>query len=205
MKFSNKVALVAHALVLSTSVQFSQTSNAEDTEYDHPHEVRVNILSTKSFSTADQKKLDRIIAKVEAVLSSEEFHQQVINYTYLGKKQFAWNDGKSNEQVYRELMQANESSTPGVNGVVDLSVHLWTPWYIFSRALAYTTPSTKWIHIKKSYYRKGGLAVLADTMVHEWTHKLGFNHSYNATEERPHTVPYAVGGIVDDLAAKLGD
>ena len=202
MKFSIKVALGAQILAFISAVPFTY---ADDPEYDHPHDVRVNILDTKNFSNKDQKKLDTVIATVESVLSSEAFHQRVLNYTYQGKKQFAWNDGKTNEEIYRELMQGNESSTPGANGVVDLSVDLWTPWYIFSKALAYTTPSTKWIHLKKSYYRSGSISALADTMVHEWTHKLGFNHPYNATAERPYTVPYGVGGIVDDLASKLGN
>lgn len=199
MKFSMKCALAAQVLT-SLVIQLPINANADHgDEWDHPHPVRVNILATKYFASKDHKKLDKIIAAVESVLSSEAFREKVLNYTYQGKKQFAWNDGKSNEQIYREIMQANESSTPGVNGVVDVSLHAWTPWYIFSRALAYTTPTTKWINIKKSYLRKGSIASLSDTLVHEWTHKLGFNHDYNSTAERPYTVPYAVGGIVYDL------
>ncbi len=39
-------------------------------------------------------------------------------------------------------------------------------------------------------------------MVHEWCHKLGFKHDVQATPGRKYSVPYAVGYIVRDLAAK---
>ena len=33
--------------------------------------------------------------------------------------------------------------------------------------------------------------------MHEWLHKIGFEHSYYNNSDRPYTVPYAIGEIVE--------
>jgi hypothetical protein len=40
-------------------------------------------------------------------------------------------------------------------------------------------------------------------MMHEWLHKLGFGHSYYYSTSRNYSVPYGIGKIMMDLAAKI--
>jgi hypothetical protein len=41
--------------------------------------------------------------------------------------------------------------------------------------------------------------------MHEWLHKLGFSHATTYSESRNHSVPYAIGTIMRQIAGSLGD
>jgi len=41
---------------------------------------------------------------------------------------------------------------------------------------------------------------VAGNLAHEWTHKIGFDHKSAAEHD---SAPYAIGYIVDELAAKV--
>jgi hypothetical protein len=39
--------------------------------------------------------------------------------------------------------------------------------------------------------------------MHEWMHKIGFTHAVTWSKDRDHTVPYAIGYLIEELAAKI--
>ena len=57
--------------------------------------------------------------------------------------------------------------------------------------------------MNRKYYNKFRPYEVADNMMHEWLHKIGFNHTVKPTPERPFSVPYAVGYIVKGIARQM--
>ena len=150
-------------------------------------------------------KLDQALALIEDVLSSTEFREEVLNYTWQSKYQFAQADGLTNEQVYEKIMNGietlNSSADPEI-GTVDLELALYRPLYRWSKVIGFTRPNQKTIYINQYRLQKNSPEEVAANIVHEWTHKLGFDHDHRNTPQRAHSVPYAVGNIFHAIASK---
>jgi hypothetical protein len=54
--------------------------------------------------------------------------------------------------------------------------------------------------MNRKYFNKFRPYQVADNMMHEWLHKIGFSHAVKSTPERPYSVPYAVSYIVKGIA-----
>ena len=67
-------------------------------------------------------------------------------------------------------------------------------------------PDTMRIWIHKKFFRRSSWTPVdvAANMAHEWVHKIGFGHDYYYTEDRPYSVPYAIGNIVAEVANLMG-
>jgi hypothetical protein len=142
---------------------------------------------------------------MERILNSEEFHQAVINHEFDGKKQFASVPaGTTNEQVYEQIMAGRETYTPSADSVANLELVLYTPpfWKKWS-VVGYGYPGQPEIYTNKYYFNSFTVAQVAGNLTHEWCHKIGFDHDYNRTSQRPASVPYAIGEIIISLAQTM--
>jgi hypothetical protein len=157
--------------------------------------------TTEGFSPADLTKLDRALMLVERVLNSEEFHRKVLGFEWRAQRRFAENQGLTNEAILARIFDAEEHSRPGRNGTLDLKLQLVRSRNPWSRVPGWTRPGDDTIWLNSRFFRRSDwtAADVAGNLVHEWLHQLGFTHPYQATPDRPFTVPYAVGEIVSDL------
>jgi hypothetical protein len=140
------------------------------------------------------------------VMNSQAFKDRVLNFTNNGQKQFYQNLGLTNAEIYATLMAGAEQypSVSLANNMADMKISIYYPaWYSASSAVAFTNTSDPFLHIYSSYFSSSSLPDLAETIVHEWTHKMGFDHDYNSTAPRPYSVPYGIGGIVWDVASAM--
>jgi len=141
------------------------------------------------------------------VLNGPDFKEQILNFTYNGQGGFVQNNGMSNQQVYDYLMAGAEEypTQQPANGMADMFLSIYTPpWYkMFSKALAFTSTDDPFLHIYKKYYNDASVADISNTLIHEWTHKMGFVHDYDPTARRPYSVPYGVGGIIENMVQAL--
>jgi hypothetical protein len=69
--------------------------------------------------------------------------------------------------------------------------------------IGYTNQNTLTIFINRVIYQKTEVYKIAMNLVHEWTHKMGYDHDFKATARRPASVPYAVGYMVRDMGKAL--
>lgn len=167
--------------------------------------LTLKINDRDNLTAAQSRKLDQAIAITNQVINGPEFRGRVLAFRYQGKAEFAQANGLTNSQVYDILMSGAEifPKKTGADQVADLRVTIYSPpWYkAFSSAVAFTSPGDPYLHIYNKYFNGSALSDLSATLVHEWTHKLGFDHDFNSTARRPFTVPYGIGTIVSEIVA----
>ncbi len=166
-----------------------------------PVTFKVN-AKTVNFNSEERQKVEAAASLIKKIVESPEFRKKILNYTYLGRKQFNDNKGLSNEEIYIKILEGSEKMTGlGKNKTMDLELELYTD--MNSRTIGYTYPNIVRVFVNNKYFSRFKPHQVADKMMHEWLHKIGFDHSIEATTDRAHSVPYAVGYIVRRLALKL--
>jgi len=175
----------------------------EQTEDELKPTVRFDVnAQTFGFTRSQDEKVQRAASLIRRIIASEEFKQQVLNYTFQGKKQFHDNDGLTNLEIYQKIIDGSEKMTGlGKNSIMDLELELYTDHD--SNTIGYTYPNIVRVFMNRKYFNKFKPYQVADNMMHEWLHKIGFDHAVKVNPERRHSVPYAVGYIVKRMARKL--
>ncbi|HXH73933.1 MAG TPA: hypothetical protein VNJ08_03145 [Bacteriovoracaceae bacterium] len=173
-------------------------------QYVHPDSVVTGHLSVKGmkltgFAGTDLKKMQDAFAVLEQVVNSAEFKNKVINFKNTkGERKFASNNGLSNEEIFEQFMEGRETLQTNTPGEMNFFLKLYNNRW--SRVVGWTTPDTNQININRKFFRNYKANEVAGNLAHEWTHKLGFGHASAAEHD---SVPYAVGYIVEEMAAKL--
>ncbi len=166
--------------------------------------LEVNVRAIHGVGVQQQEMYLRAIDLLKKVVNSTEFYSQVLEFEYQGKKQFAQNNGMSNQQILEKIQLAVEGNEIGSLGVIDLETDVyWSRRVIPRRKLGtvgYTSFAGTTIFTNGYQLRIMDEAELAGHLFHEWTHQLGFEHDFNNTLRRPYSVPYALGEIIEDLA-----
>lgn len=159
-------------------------------------DVRTTLIG---FSAKQEKKVSAASALIRTIVRSTEFKDRVLNHTWKGRKRFADNAGLTNEEIYNKILKGAERQTNlGPNNTMDLEIELYTD--NDSITIGYTYPSIVRIYMNTKYFNKFRPYQVADNMMHEWLHKIGFGHAVKNTPERPYSVPYAIGYIVKHIA-----
>ncbi len=178
---------------------FASCSRALAQESSENFDVRTVLIG---FTSKQERKLHSASRLIRKILRTPEFKQQILAHTWKGKKTFADSMGLSNEEIYKKIMDGAEMMNRlGPNNTMDLEIELYTE--NDSITIGYTYPSIVRIYMNRKYYNKFRPYQVADNMMHEWLHKLGFNHDVKDTPERPYSVPYAVGYIVKGIAREM--
>lgn len=123
----------------------------------------------------------------------------MINFTYNGVKKFVDNDGLTNTQIYYKILNGAEKLLPTADNEMDLKIKTY---YESSSTVGYTSTSSLYINMNTKFLNNYTVAETAKTMTHEWLHKLGFHHAVSYSTSRDYSVPYGVGRIMKELAAK---
>lgn len=166
--------------------------------------LRIEIRKSANFNPEQLKHLEQSRALLEKVVNSEEFKQRVIHFTYQGRETFVQNNGLSNLEIYQKIMAGAEqwpAPTP-VNQAMDLFLQLYTSGWSGRNVIGYTNPKTSTIYMNTYFYNEATPAETAANMIHEWLHKVGFDHDYKSTRRRPYSVPYAIGRLAGEIASK---
>lgn len=193
-----------------TPASTPSTPSAPSTAAERAHEgesgfdpMRVNLASARGYSPAEAEKLRQATTLLSRVLGSEEFRQRVLDHSRRAGPGFADNDGLDNAQVYEKLMAASESFAAEPDGEVDLQVEIRDLGWRGRNVVGYTYPNVPTITQNRRFFANSSPAEIAGNLAHEWVHKLGFGHDFRSTAQRPDSVPYAIGNLVEELARKL--
>lgn len=152
------------------------------------------------FDRDHEEKVYAAFELIKKVIASDEFKSKVLNKTYNGKKTYVDNGGYTNAQIYKKILEASEKLNPGKNNTMDLTLKTY---YVSDPVIGYTMPSINTIYMNRKYLNTFEPHEVAMNLTHEWLHKLGFKHAAQMNDARPHSVPYAVGYIMRELAKKL--
>lgn len=164
-------------------------------------------IHLRNFSlNSDRKKISAATSLLVEIMNSKEFKDRVLNFTFQGKKQFNKNQGKTNLEIYNHLMTGAEVLMPESQGIMNFDLTLYRSKNPWSKVKGYTKPDTMRIWINKKFFRESSWkpADVAANMAHEWVHKMGYTHAFKFNSNRPYTVPYAIGYIIQDIADEMG-
>ncbi len=148
-------------------------------------------------SSTQRDKIDRAEQKVREIVRSEAFKDRVINFTYNGAKRFVDNGGLTNTQIYYKILNGAERLLPAQDNEMDLKIKTY---YQASSTVGFTSSSSMYINMNTKFLNSYTVPETSKTMMHEWLHKLGFNHAVYYSTGRDYSVPYGVGRIVMELA-----
>jgi hypothetical protein len=148
------------------------------------------------FTSTQEEKYEDAVALVKKVVATEAFRKAVINHTYSGSKQFANNNGKTNDQIYQSILDAAEKLTPLKNNTLDVGVKMY---YADNSVVGYTNPSITYFNVNTKFFNSYDINEVAGNLFHEWLHKVGYGHDSTATTRRPYSVPYAVGYMIRNI------
>jgi hypothetical protein len=149
-----------------------------------------------NFEKDDEDKVYKAVDVIKKVVASSEFRDKVLNFTYLGQKQFVDNKGMTNAQIYQALLDGKEDLRPEIDHTMNLQLELYYTW---TSTVGYTTPGELRIYMNTKFFDPFTVSEVAGNMFHEWTHKLGFDHDVNYSVGRDSSVPYAIGYLIRDL------
>lgn len=160
------------------------------------HSFQTN-LTLVNFDIVQREKIQAAAILIEKILATEDFRSRVLGHKFNGVKTFANNNGLTNRQVYDRILIGAETLFPVKNNALDVEVELI---YENSNTIGYTYPNSTRIWMNLKYFNNYTPREIAANLMHEWLHKLGFNHATSPTTERPYSVPYAVGYMIRSLA-----
>jgi hypothetical protein len=189
---------------VAPSVTVTPLSSSEKKEEHSVHPLALSWeadLNLVNFNTSQEQKIRNAVAIIKKVIISQEFKRKVLNFEYNGDKKFVDNHGLTNEEIYNMIFEGAEKiGNMSKNNAMNVELELY---HQKTNTIGYTYPNTVRIWINKKYFSKYSPIKVADNLMHEWMHKLGFTHATKWSRERDHSVPYAVGYIIEELAGKL--
>lgn len=157
-------------------------------------------LVMRDFTSVQEEKMLKAVERLKLAINSVEFKEKVLNHKVGEEFTFVDNAGLSNEEIYKKIMEGKEDLLPEIDYEMDVDV---TMYYKSSSTVGYTYPDTTRTWVNSRFFNGYSLGEVAGNVSHEWTHKLGFEHSFSNNSKRPYSVPYAVGTIVREIVDQM--
>lgn len=190
--------LFAFLLLISVMVSFEVKALVPSEAYTFDFNVK-----TFRLSRYRENKLMEAVDLLKEVFASEEFKRKILNHRFREEYRYAYNKGLSNFQIYNRILKGREELYPYVNNAMDVEVEFFTNHK--SIVIGYTWPHSKKIWMNTKYFNRFEIEEIASHLIHEWLHKLGFDHEKKRSHDRQFSVPYAVGKIALDIAQEINE
>lgn len=150
--------------------------------------VRINVASRKGFTATEVKRHQAAADLAEIVINSLEFKKKLL------AKKFS-TTSMSSQQVYDKFITGAETLNKETDYEIDVMVTIYEE---NNSTVGYTYGSTPQTWVNRKFFRQYTLGEIAGNMIHEYCHKLSFDHK-SASDHS--SVPYSVGYITRDMVA----
>lgn len=167
--------------------------------------LKANLKSCTHYEGGDLEILKSTLELLEVTINGDKFKTAVLNFKsfqFVKYKCFLGVKSKTihlpeytNEEVYNILMKGHRED--GKNCFMDLQVRLSEE---DGGSTVGETNGDDLITTYRSAFNRMSEGELAAHLAHEWTHTLGFEHSYSNNCDPTRnclTVPYAIGNIIE--------
>ena len=134
----------------------------------------VNVTKYTNFSKEEKVKASKYIPLMDKVLNSNCFEEFMI------ARDLRKTNGKTNKQVVKHIRKSN----------VDIELIMY--FKRFSKVAGYTQKGATWIKLNRKYHEGASLCSEASNLAHELGHKINYGHDFEATIDRPLSVPYSI-------------
>lgn len=206
------IALREIPCVVPFALVLASTSRAD--AQDAPPPMTATLVSIERYSARERVRIDSALVLVRKVINHPEFRAAVLAYG-AGEpgRSFVEKDGRtltsSNEEVWATFTRAAEGYDSVPDGDMDLHLvgkHRFLRWpfgmpgYPVGFGNGEEDPP---IYTYHTWLRENSENAIAGHIVHEWTHKIGYEHDFNYRPNRPCSVPYALGEMVVHFAKQL--
>lgn len=157
--------------------------------------VKLKIVSLTGFNEAQSARFLKICSNVQSIINSKEFKDEVLNHSYLGKKQFI-STTDSNEKVLQKILSKD--------WLIEYRLEYIAKKPFVALTVGYTLPSVSWIVINSKIFNTMGDEEIAANITHEYGgHKLGrYDHDQKWNKARDYSTPYGLGSIMEKLYLK---
>lgn len=177
-------------LALSCSSRVTKTPDVKAPEVTLPDvtldpievnpDAPVKIMEIKNFkgTSTEKERTFKAVERIRETAQTECFQNglKAINLIQT--------NGLTPEQVVQKILSAD----------VKVNIEMY---YSIKNVVGYTYPSSDTIWLNKKYHNKWDPCDVGANLFHEATHKMGFTHDYKANKDRPRSVPYATGSVMD--------
>jgi hypothetical protein len=178
--------------------------------------IKLNVQKSGYIKPEHSAKIDLASVVAEQVLNDPEFKQSVLDFKWevsyrVGFFRRKWvtesgtgfrmSEGLDAAGVWGKIEAGDELQKGAVDGEVDIIINVDYPGK--RGILGWTMPSILNQHISGWFLEGAEVYEIVGNMIHEWMHKVGFDHEYRGNVLRPFTVPYAVGDIAERIAKRL--
>ncbi len=160
-------------------------------------EINIDLVNA---TLEQEEKILEAIEIIKKVVATEEFRNQILNFSYKGEYAFINNRGYSNAQIYQIILNGAETLSPYRNNQLDAEVEFY---HADTNVVGYTYRNTRRIWINTKFFDKYTPAGVAHNLFHEWMHKLGFEHDITWSQDRDASVPYALGFIMGEVGKEF--
>jgi hypothetical protein len=159
---------------------------------------------------ANAQKAKSAILLLEKVLNSTNFREQVKEFKF-NKRGRNGNLGYSNDEILAIVLSGTDIDTltsasseqeikKVTSGVLKLKLNLDK---VSPREIGHTNMETNDIFTGVDWFRDNDLCEIAGHYLHEYTHTVGFGHTFLNVFNRSKSVPYGLGQIGADVAKEL--
>jgi len=149
------------------------------------------------------KKAYRTVDLMNKVINSNKFEEKVVSYSFTDRRysysrEDEWEEVTDNNRIYEILKKGNEQYNIRKNDYV------WKLKIKLGRYLPQVGRREKDLIITQNWFIKSSTdKELAAHWFHEYAHVLGFHHDYERTDRRPHSIPYGLGVIVEEVISEM--
>lgn len=151
----------------------------------------INLKEGVKLRKKDIEKIEAAENFITSFLNSKEFKDFVFNLDFHGETS-EWKD-KSRQEIYDHIMSGAEVLQPEIDGEADVLLGFFSP-HLFNRGVIGRTWRDKILQeINRTYFRASSYIKVASNLLHEWLHKMGFQHDFKRTRRRKFSVCYQLG------------
>ena len=162
--------------------------------------IKVSIDGSKLDTIRRIRKVAKVQEEMEIILNSDLFKMLVTNMKLLHGETSAWKDA-TGEEIYERIMSGASDLSPEKDSVINIFVD---DYYSWKRVIGYTYPNTKTIYTNTKYFDSVNITqdnhhrkMTGSNFLHEYGHKIGFDHDFRATARRPYSICYQLNDIYE--------
>ncbi len=79
-----------------------------------------------------------------------------------------------------------------------------TMYYSNNNIVGYRAPPSLTVYTNRKFHAGATACSRASNLTHEWSHSLGYGHSFKATLSRPRSVPYSINAAFKECCSCVG-
>ena len=156
-------------------------------------------IDASKLDTQDRiDKINDVAMEMHTVINSKYFMDQVMLMRTHGERS-RFKD-LSNREIYNILKAGSEEINPGEDYKWDIFID---DYYSFKSVIGYTMRNIKTIFVNTKFFDSRHRALIGSNIVHEQSHKLGFNHDFRSTLERPFSVSYQLNKAYEKSYSRI--